>query len=664
MYMFVRIHIRGLIAILALLFVSCSQDEILELNRSNDIIQYGVVANASSRAARVYGNNNLPGSFKVWALHDEKTYIDGDVIAKSGDPVVWNNTTATRYWPAGNVDFYAYVNDGGKFAWNSAAPTIEDYTVSTDIAEQYDLLYAVKQQNRTVGTSVNLNFRHALSQILFQARNTNSDLCVVIDGVTVCNVADKATFTFPLAGPDATQGGWPTLTGGDTDYPVTFTEAVLNGVTGNVSLTSANDDGKEYNSNALLLLPQSIGAWDVKPGNGNPANQTGTYFLVRCAIYQIGKDVDGNDVPLWLLGGKSGDDYVTEEVAIPVKLNWEQGKKYIYTFIFGEGNGGYNPTPDGADPDPVLVPISFSTSIDDFVDIPSDVPIVPEEPVTLPELTFVSEKIDHNKLAAGETIVIDGNDYDDNVHLRLYSDNFPINPNEALKSEGIEANGKLVVQNFKSGAISVKVAFTTVEIKDNQVESIDVGGTNLNVIVKNNVINGEHRDHWRHDISSASQAKSNSHGFYLYSPQYNLVFDSNVIKNTAGVPFRIHGWGIDGNDPNVKWGHTTPLDLNTISSFKNNSFEASYNGQSVIQTIGDCSHYAYDKDIPREDVDPYDGTFTPDAISVKATEFMNMVNAPENNNIFTKAAGVTTAYRYKICTLNNLTWNGIKYDEY
>ena len=50
---------------------------------------------------------------------------------------------------------------------------------------------------------------------------------------------------------------------------------------------------------------------------------------------------------------------------------WMQGKKYIYTLIFGEG-GGYKPDPDDPDdpdkPTPVLVPITFTATVDGFQD--------------------------------------------------------------------------------------------------------------------------------------------------------------------------------------------------------------------------------------------------------------------------------------------------------
>ena len=53
--------------------------------------------------------------------------------------------------------------------------------------------------------------------------------------------------------------------------------------------------------------------------------------------------------------------------AIPVAIDWKQGKRYIYTFTFNNGNGGWTPNPD--DPKPVLTAIDYSVSVDDFVPV-------------------------------------------------------------------------------------------------------------------------------------------------------------------------------------------------------------------------------------------------------------------------------------------------------
>ena len=378
---------------------SCSQDETIGINHDGDEITFNVVTNSATRAADVYCNQNLPGGFYVSAISDGKTYIDKDHVTGSNGN--WTNTSGTRYWPETAVDFYAHVNGGDAYKWSvnegKATAKFENFAVNGTVAEQVDLLYAVKTNQSKTNGKVNLNFRHALSQIVFQAKNTNANLYVEIAGVSVANVGGTNTFTFPSANTennivdhdenadgvyedgefgsgisyDASWGTWAALTQGTEQYNVDFDKTSVPGTNTLVSLTTKNEDGKEYNSNAMLLLPQKTTAWDPET---NPlpgaAGNTGSYLLVDCAIFNVaGTDyAEGDDVCLW--GEPQGSGWTTKELAIPVAFDWEQGKKYVYTLVFGEGNGGYDPDPepdpDPEDPDPVLVPITFEITVDDF----------------------------------------------------------------------------------------------------------------------------------------------------------------------------------------------------------------------------------------------------------------------------------------------------------
>lgn len=367
-------------ALLALAAVSCTKSEVLE---SNDVeIRFNVVANNATKAADIFCNNNLPEAFKVYATTESKTYIDGDnIVNNEGN---WENTSGVRYWPETAVDFYAHVNAGTDFKWSTeSAPTIKDFTPNPTVADQLDLLYAVKTAQNKKSTPVELNFRHALSQIVFNAKNTNENLYVEIKGVKIVNVGGTNTFTYPTtdtdskfeshdgtgALPSTGAGSWAELTSGDSSYEVDFTTAIpvagdADGVS-IVDLTTANDSGKEFNSQAMLLLPQTTTAWNPKDAPAPGINNTGSYFLIDCAIWNVATDEinKDDDVQLW------GENGATKELAIPVTFAWEQGKKYIYTFVFGKGNGGYdpeNPDPDPEDPDPVLVPIDFEITVDDF----------------------------------------------------------------------------------------------------------------------------------------------------------------------------------------------------------------------------------------------------------------------------------------------------------
>ncbi len=372
----------GALGLLAL--ASCS-DELTGVNRDGDEIAFNVVTNPVSRASDVYCNLNKPTQFNVWASFDSKLYIDGDLIEYNSTSTKWENKTGLRYWPDGEVTFFAYHNAGSAFNYNNGAPKIENFTVANAVADQVDLIYSVKKANRPAATAnnpVTLNFRHALSQIVFQAKNTNPNLYVEISGVSICKVKNTGTFTYPTANtdnninhgsttgvtPSYTDGSWGswgnTLTG-SVDYSVTFDPVDLNGSTDAeaTSLTNTPDTDKEYSSNAMLLLPQESNAWNVSEKK-KPAEQDNTYFLVKCRIFNVVGDAvnKATDVCLWGEGGENG---AAKDVAIPVALNWEQGKKYIYTFVFGEGNGGYDPTV----PTPVLVPIKFDVQIDEFVPV-------------------------------------------------------------------------------------------------------------------------------------------------------------------------------------------------------------------------------------------------------------------------------------------------------
>lgn len=364
-------------ALMALAAASCTKSEVLETNSGE--IRFNVVANKATKAADVFCNNNMPGEFMVYAVSGGKTYIDGDRIVKNGSD--WENQSGVRYWPETTVDFYAHVNAGDdNFKWNaSSAPVIENFSPAADVADQVDLLYAVKKDESKKDSPVELNFRHALSQIVFNAKNTNANLYVEIAGVKVANVGGTNTFTYPTTDTDSKfvshdgtdelpstgAGSWADLTSGASRYEVDFNAVPVRGNSTVVDLTTANDSEKEFNSQAMLLLPQKTTAWVPSTDSNTPSeNNTGSYFLIDCAIWNVaGTEVDKvTDVQLWGEGGN------TKELSIPVAFTWEQGKKYIYTLVFGQGNGGYDPDPDPDDPDPkpVLVPIDFTVSVDDF----------------------------------------------------------------------------------------------------------------------------------------------------------------------------------------------------------------------------------------------------------------------------------------------------------
>ena len=362
---------------------SCSQDDVVDVNRDGDEIRFTAVTNGSTRAADIYAPDNMPAGFKVSAMSQNKVYISGDSIVKSGSS--WENTTGTRYWPEDAVDFYAHVNAGTTFDLNNGAPKFNNFIVESAVGSQVDLLYAVKKGETKETTPVQLNFRHALSQIVFKARNESENIFVQIKGVKVMNVKNSGTYTFPTTtdpnlptsgtADSENRGSWA-LADTKTSYEVDFSLTDVKGSKTNPTVVNLTD----VLGTALMLMPQTTNAWNPEANpdpDGSTAGSeatTDTYLLVDCVIYNVsgvGSDLPGDNVCLW--GDGSNGSYTTKELAIPVKFDWKEGYKYTYTLVFGNGNGGYDPDPDPdpEDPDkpePVLVPISFEVTVDEFLD--------------------------------------------------------------------------------------------------------------------------------------------------------------------------------------------------------------------------------------------------------------------------------------------------------
>ena len=398
----------GTLAVLTL--AACSKDEVIQQN-PNDEISFSVTTNkAVSRAANGYCNKSLPENFVVWARHkaadasDYTSYFKGEQYDKPASGTTYTQHDGTkRYWPeSGKLDFFALVNSKGTVNWNATNATgvlsVTGYQVEDDPANQKDFLYAVALDNTTKETTT-LNFRHALSQIEFMAKNENKKIYVEISQVQVCNVNSKGDFTLPtvdtdpnvpehnFAGtyPSSSVGTWANWSVLKDSYktsefitPIKISEREYDGdvlkdpstPAAASGLTTKDDSGKEYSSNTMYLLPQGFQAADgsdanltkVWSGSGKPT--AGAYFLVKTKIWNVaasdGTRATATDVVLW--GGASGKDIA---VPVPADTNWEPGKRYVYTFVFTtSGNGGTDPTTG----DPVLTPITLKVTVDDFVD--------------------------------------------------------------------------------------------------------------------------------------------------------------------------------------------------------------------------------------------------------------------------------------------------------
>ena len=357
--------IFGAMAAAALL--SCSKEQVLETNQNGNEISFSIETDNQTKASEVYSQTKLMNEFTVCATYDNGTinkWYYTDVVTRNGSSWIGKDK---HYWSYdGTHDFYACVNGDMTVEDTPAPPQIVDFEPSTDVSKQVDLLYAVTGNMTRADRTVPLKFRHALSQIEFRAKNTNEKLHVIIKGVTVGNTISMATFTFPDGyfyddpgtwsyGEPWSIGSYSVTVNGEKGIDIPNTSTPVN-----LTISSNNDFAK-----SMLLIPpatiegldwdgESFGTWALEPGS--PLDDCYSYLAVNCEIYNIeGTKFDPDtDVKLY-----SGD------AIISARFTWEQGKKYIYTFVFGDGSCGQ--TPDG---DPVLVPIRYQIEVDDFDTVP------------------------------------------------------------------------------------------------------------------------------------------------------------------------------------------------------------------------------------------------------------------------------------------------------
>ena len=350
------------VALSAVTLTACNNDEVMEVNQGRGI-SFQVATETSTRAQAT--TTQTITEFKVWGFTDGKTLMNGLEVSKDGNDWTYDGTI---FWPATDVDFYS-VSPADVTGVNitSSSQKITGFTVDTDQSKQVDLLYAVNKDETKedhAASAVNINFRHALSQIVFKAKNTNENLKVTVKGVKIANIKKKGDFTYPTSATtdnvasesgsitSGTQGTWGTPT-----EATTFSAGMdANGVTLDGVVSTAKDLSNA--TGALFMIPQALTPWNPTSTGALNQTNTGVYFLLNCQILSG----TNKDIQVW----PSDADETFAEIAVPANtLTWEQGKKYVYTFIFGKG-AGYEPGED-PNPDPTLVGIDFDVTVDEFI---------------------------------------------------------------------------------------------------------------------------------------------------------------------------------------------------------------------------------------------------------------------------------------------------------
>ena len=345
---------------------SCSNDDLLEAN-INKLPENAIGFNVTQQGALSRGTETNSGNFQnqikdfqVWAYfakgatgtgvqqgglyvgdsHTVGTKVNGDTKGTWS----YDDVTKQQYWPATTapLNFQAITphshssftiantpDEGDPYLAHLSA----DVTVPTAVKDQQDIMFAKAdgQTRETNSQTVGLNFEHAMSQVVFSGKLASDKIEATVHGIEIHNLhqTGKVGYTGQNAELQASTTG---------DAATTFAA----GLVSDAKVTSSSQatvlsaaDG------ALFMLPQKVAKWTTTAKNPVPTTEAdknhNSYMKVTCTV----KDKASNVVLI-----DNGAIY------IPLEVNWEQGKKYRYTLLFGDGENGFKP--DGSHDDNLL----------------------------------------------------------------------------------------------------------------------------------------------------------------------------------------------------------------------------------------------------------------------------------------------------------------------
>lgn len=361
------------------LLSGCSDNELASVETSQEKTPIGfhtVGSQMGSRATIINQGNITTTDFKVYAFTNDGTAFMGNndeaknEMDHNGVRIMYDKTNNTwkyaddanlRYWPEKTpLDFYA-VNPGPVVTEDNAYElklhyrwiinkdkqqiiyaSFDEYGATTAY-ENKDVMYAIaKDQTKDSNSGkVKFNFKHILSQIVFQAKTQYEGMLVDIKDIKIHNFKTSGTFTFPATAEALpAQGDW------QPNATVAGAFTVVKDKT--ITVNSATNPIHISHETPLLVIPQNLDKpWDTKTTPKTKAQadkDLESYLEINCRIQQKG---------VYVFGKK---DYTT--LYVPFSASWEPGKRYIYTLIFG---GGY--TDQGV---PVLSPVNFEAAAEDW----------------------------------------------------------------------------------------------------------------------------------------------------------------------------------------------------------------------------------------------------------------------------------------------------------
>lgn len=376
----------------AMIATACSNEEVVDVNPDvkGDAITFSPTVGRATRATETTKSNL--GNFAVYAkaVHPNHSLYNSFLIGSETTPEtakeqdeVWT-LDRNVYWPTGveRVFFWAYSPATLTSKFESTGPLISSFTPSnsdlasnnesltlwTDGEHQTDLVVAFEDVPSSSNTSVTINFKHALSQVLINAqqkdKQAKDNRTVKIKGSWIVNLNGKgdlsAGFTWNKNDDKANHNtNWQSLSNPTSKYGSYFT-----------SYKNLSGGKQDVLDESLMIIPQHRPAWNraitTTPEAENTLTPTndGVYIMLLCRIElrHPGTTHEGDEGDLGDVAIEGSDHLhqlfpVTDKfnsneygfACIPVDIDFAMGKKYTIDLdICGKdsGAGYYPPVPE------------------------------------------------------------------------------------------------------------------------------------------------------------------------------------------------------------------------------------------------------------------------------------------------------------------------------
>lgn len=212
------------------------------------------------------------------------------------------------------------------------ANTINPYTEKHETTLSYSMTTSVNGTETPDSRSIP---DEEFAQVSIRIQNLMPDLNLIVEGIRLCNIHLSGTYHFAT---ETKNSFW------ETD-----TLSTLNIETGHLEL-APNDSTSFPTAGSIPFIPQTTKAWYPF---ALPQHNTGSYILLKCKIF--------NQVTIWS-DGKGN----CAEAAIPLSVNFQSNRLNVITLTLEPNCPWYNIK--GSSPQPLLVPITFDVTVDDWVE--------------------------------------------------------------------------------------------------------------------------------------------------------------------------------------------------------------------------------------------------------------------------------------------------------